>query len=290
MEIAVIHTHALMINSSLKSKATTLALIVVKKVMPIAATRIVVSDDIMVEPDWVSLNLVVLLCIECSGIHRSLGAHISKMRSLSLDTLEEDLLEVFEKTGNAAANNIWEELAADRKPTPDAQRIEKERWIRKKYVNRDFVGPDIDTKTQNTTPLVLAVLRAIARGTESEILEVRRRAQREHNAAALRLLALNGMEDSLESGEEPQWDAESSDGLADKRLRLPKDQEDNNAMLDEFVTVKYRFMGTEDEDLPIIAPGDRIKVVSKDESGWWRGELQGKVGLFPANYTSAEIV
>ena len=231
MEIAVIHTHALMINSSLKSKATTLALIVVKKVMPIAATRIVVSDDIMVEPDWVSLNLVVLLCIECSGIHRSLGAHISKMRSLSLDTLEEDLLEVFEKTGNAAANNIWEELAADRKPTPDAQRIEKERWIRKKYVNRDFVGPDIDTKTQNTTPLVLAVLRAIARGTESEILEVRRRAQREHNAAALRLLALNGMEDSLESGEEPQWDAESSDGLADKRLRLPKDQEDNNAIL-----------------------------------------------------------
>lgn len=30
-------------------------------------------------PDWVSLNLCVLICIECSGIHRSLGVHLSKV-------------------------------------------------------------------------------------------------------------------------------------------------------------------------------------------------------------------
>jgi hypothetical protein len=30
-------------------------------------------------PDWVSINHGVLLCIECSGIHRSLGSHISKV-------------------------------------------------------------------------------------------------------------------------------------------------------------------------------------------------------------------
>ncbi|KAI9502019.1 hypothetical protein BX070DRAFT_175925, partial [Coemansia spiralis] len=35
-------------------------------------------------PDWCSLNLACLLCIECSGIHRSLGTHISKVRSLTL--------------------------------------------------------------------------------------------------------------------------------------------------------------------------------------------------------------
>lgn len=36
-------------------------------------------------PEWASLNLGVLMCIECSGIHRNLGSHISKVRSLDLD-------------------------------------------------------------------------------------------------------------------------------------------------------------------------------------------------------------
>ena len=31
------------------------------------------------EPDWASLNLGVLLCIECSGVHRNMGVHISKV-------------------------------------------------------------------------------------------------------------------------------------------------------------------------------------------------------------------
>lgn len=31
------------------------------------------------EPDWASLNLGTLLCIECSGIHRRLGVHVSKV-------------------------------------------------------------------------------------------------------------------------------------------------------------------------------------------------------------------
>ena len=39
-------------------------------------------------PEWVSLNLGCLVCIDCSGVHRSMGVHISKMRSLTLDDLE----------------------------------------------------------------------------------------------------------------------------------------------------------------------------------------------------------
>lgn len=31
------------------------------------------------EPDWASLNLGILVCIECSGVHRNLGVHISKV-------------------------------------------------------------------------------------------------------------------------------------------------------------------------------------------------------------------
>jgi Arf-GAP/coiled-coil/ANK repeat/PH domain-containing protein len=32
-------------------------------------------------PDWASLNLGAVVCIECSGVHRSLGVHVSKVRN-----------------------------------------------------------------------------------------------------------------------------------------------------------------------------------------------------------------
>ncbi|XWS69500.1 hypothetical protein CRYUN_Cryun04dG0184400 [Craigia yunnanensis] len=49
------------------------------------------------EPDWASLNLGILLCIECSGVHRNLGVHISKVRSLTLDVKvwEPSIVELF---------------------------------------------------------------------------------------------------------------------------------------------------------------------------------------------------
>uniref|UniRef100_A0A4W6FSJ5 Arf-GAP with coiled-coil, ANK repeat and PH domain-containing protein n=1 Tax=Lates calcarifer TaxID=8187 RepID=A0A4W6FSJ5_LATCA len=46
------------------------------------------------EPRWASINLGVTMCIECSGIHRSLGVHLSKVRSLTLDSWEAEQLDV----------------------------------------------------------------------------------------------------------------------------------------------------------------------------------------------------
>uniref|UniRef100_A0A672S6Q3 Arf-GAP with coiled-coil, ANK repeat and PH domain-containing protein n=1 Tax=Sinocyclocheilus grahami TaxID=75366 RepID=A0A672S6Q3_SINGR len=73
------------------------------------------------EPCWASINLSITLCIQCSGIHRSLGVHFSKVRSLTLDSWEPELLKLMCELGNGVINNIYEarreELGA-RKPQP----------------------------------------------------------------------------------------------------------------------------------------------------------------------------
>ncbi|KAK7915439.1 hypothetical protein WMY93_011200 [Mugilogobius chulae] len=93
-------------------------------------------------PTWASLNLGALLCIECSGIHRNLGTHVSRVRSLDLDDLPRELTLVLSAIGNQLVNSIWEARThGHRKPTPDATREERESWIRAKYEQKLFVAP-----------------------------------------------------------------------------------------------------------------------------------------------------
>lgn len=75
------------------------------------------------DPDWASLNLGALICIECSGIHRNLGTHLSRVRSLDLDEWPLELIKVMSAIGNELANSVWEANAQGRlKPAPDASR------------------------------------------------------------------------------------------------------------------------------------------------------------------------
>uniref|UniRef100_A0A8C7H271 Arf-GAP with coiled-coil, ANK repeat and PH domain-containing protein n=1 Tax=Oncorhynchus kisutch TaxID=8019 RepID=A0A8C7H271_ONCKI len=94
------------------------------------------------DPRWASINLGITLCIQCSGIHRSLGVHFSKVRSLTLDSWEPELLKLMCELGNGVINQIYEarreELGA-RKPRPADPRQEIEAYIRAKYVDRHFV-------------------------------------------------------------------------------------------------------------------------------------------------------
>uniref|UniRef100_A0A668TMH3 Uncharacterized protein n=1 Tax=Oreochromis aureus TaxID=47969 RepID=A0A668TMH3_OREAU len=93
-------------------------------------------------PTWASLNLGALICIECSGIHRNLGTHLSRVRSLALDDLPRELTLVLSAIGNHMVNSIWEaRTMGHRKPAPDATREERESWIRAKYEQKLFVAP-----------------------------------------------------------------------------------------------------------------------------------------------------
>ncbi|KAF9133353.1 hypothetical protein BGW39_009950 [Mortierella sp. 14UC] len=120
-------------------------------------------------PDWCVINLGILVCIgklkiacECSGIHRSLGTHISKVRSFTLDTnsYTKDIVEFIRSVGNSISNQIWEAKLvpgtnndnnsnktgsiAFRKPVVNDTREYKVSFIRKKYVERAFVERLLD--------------------------------------------------------------------------------------------------------------------------------------------------
>ncbi|KAF6176502.1 hypothetical protein GIB67_007885, partial [Kingdonia uniflora] len=73
------------------------------------------------DPDWASLNLGVLICIECSSVHRNLGVHISKVRSLTLDVKvwEPSVISLLQSLSNTYANWIWEESLHSRSDVQD---------------------------------------------------------------------------------------------------------------------------------------------------------------------------
>ncbi|XP_072434621.1 arf-GAP with GTPase, ANK repeat and PH domain-containing protein 1 isoform X1 [Chiloscyllium punctatum] len=131
-------------------------------------------------PDWASLNLGALMCIECSGIHRNLGTHLSRVRSLDLDDWPLELIRVMSSIGNEVANSIWEGSAQGRtKPSPDSTREEKERWIRAKYEQKLFLVPppcsDIPLGQQllraTAEENLRAVILLLAHGSKDEVNE-----------------------------------------------------------------------------------------------------------------------
>uniref|UniRef100_A0AAQ5YFW5 Arf-GAP with coiled-coil, ANK repeat and PH domain-containing protein n=1 Tax=Amphiprion ocellaris TaxID=80972 RepID=A0AAQ5YFW5_AMPOC len=93
-------------------------------------------------PDWASINLGITLCIVCSGIHRSLGVHFSKVRSLTLDSWEPELVKLMCELGNTVINRIYEARIDEitiKKPHSSSPRGDKESWIRSKYVEKKFI-------------------------------------------------------------------------------------------------------------------------------------------------------
>jgi hypothetical protein len=96
-------------------------------------------------PIWASLNLGIMMCIECSGIHRSLGVHVSKVRSLRLDAWTKHSVRLLTAIGNTRANKVWEAVNATYyapyKGTSHITPAIREKFINDKYKNRLFLSP-----------------------------------------------------------------------------------------------------------------------------------------------------
>ncbi|XP_057702627.1 arf-GAP with SH3 domain, ANK repeat and PH domain-containing protein 1 isoform X3 [Corythoichthys intestinalis] len=95
------------------------------------------------DPGWVSTNLGILTCIECSGVHREMGVHISRIHSLSLDSLGTSDLLLARNVGNSGFNEILEAnlLSPSMKPSQHSHMTERKEFITCKYQDVQFVRP-----------------------------------------------------------------------------------------------------------------------------------------------------
>lgn len=176
----------------------------------IQSTNPVCADCQSVGPEWACVNFGTVICIECSGVHRSLGVHVSKVRSLLLDAWPRSLRAVMDAMGNECSNQVWEaRVQANRaKPESAAAREEREAWIRDKYVGKAFVDQEEEGKEDPDAILYTAARKAdlgrmswaLAHGAKVNHVNEKERnrtpihaiCQEGKSLAALEFLVLNG--------------------------------------------------------------------------------------------------
>ena len=75
--------------------------------MGTATIHNVLSLSLSLDPSWGVVNRGIMVCIECSGVHRAMGVHISKVRSVELDTeiWTDTLINVRNNNNNNNNNN-----------------------------------------------------------------------------------------------------------------------------------------------------------------------------------------
>uniref|UniRef100_A0A7S4NZC1 Uncharacterized protein n=1 Tax=Paramoeba aestuarina TaxID=180227 RepID=A0A7S4NZC1_9EUKA len=116
----------------------------------------VCADCNAADPDWASINLGVFICLQCSGVHRSLGSHVSKVRSIYLDDWQWENVDVMRKIGNVAANTEWEsQIKNNPKPTVNSSREEREKFIHTKYVKKLFTENRVEINTSEDLKVLI---------------------------------------------------------------------------------------------------------------------------------------
>ncbi|KCV70466.1 hypothetical protein H696_02806 [Fonticula alba] len=117
------------------------------------------ADCGTLKPKWASISLGILVCIACSGVHRSLGVHISRVRSVELDCWRPDWVRSLAARGNAASNarflahwpsssNDNDETNDEKKTphpvgiTPKSDQAEREAFLRRKYVTLEWASAE----------------------------------------------------------------------------------------------------------------------------------------------------
>ena len=70
-------------------------------------------------PKWASLNNAVFVCLKCAGLHRSFGVNVSFIRSLTIDSWEDQQIEYLRHGGNQRFRAFLDEFKVPDNATMD---------------------------------------------------------------------------------------------------------------------------------------------------------------------------
>ncbi|KAI9852176.1 MAG: hypothetical protein M1838_001639 [Thelocarpon superellum] len=104
-------------------------------------------------PGWASWSLGIFLCMRCAALHRKLGTHISKVKSLSMDTWTNDQVENMKRVGNTSSNLRFNPHHSTPSIPLDVDEVDAamERFIRQKYEQQLLHRPNASLANRQNT-------------------------------------------------------------------------------------------------------------------------------------------
>ncbi|NXG49956.1 SMAP1 protein, partial [Psilopogon haemacephalus] len=124
-------------------------------------------------PRWASWNTGVFICIRCAGIHRNLGVHISRVKSVNLDQWTPEQIQCMQEMGNTKARLLYEANLPEnfRRPQTD-QAVEffiRDKYEKKKYYDKNAINAFNISSSDAAQPLASSPsLQAAAEKSKAE--------------------------------------------------------------------------------------------------------------------------
>lgn len=100
------------------------------------------ADCTMKNPKWASITFGTFVCLRCSGMHRQLQVHITKIKSVNLDKWQPEVVEMYKYVNNYIINSYWEARLPRgyNRLHIDSTAQEVESFIKDKYLNKKWAN------------------------------------------------------------------------------------------------------------------------------------------------------
>lgn len=103
------------------------------------------ADCRITGPVWASTNLGIFICMDCAGVHRGMGTHITKVKSCTMDSWTKREVEFMESIGNEKGNSYWEaRLPSSKHISANVDSRRRNEFIRNKYEKRMFYATPVE--------------------------------------------------------------------------------------------------------------------------------------------------